>query len=117
MPPLSLSSTNINNDSLLSDAVLTKADIFLKYLINPHNSTNKNHHHHHHHINRQEHLNAVMIYLEFNLARGHLKNISYSLNWILENHQLTYDFRHLIQKIDTVSEDCVRKTGKFKLFK
>ena len=98
MPPLSLSAAN-NNDSFLSEALLAKVDVFLKSLINfPHH-------------NKQECSHAVMIYLEFNLARGYLKNILYSLNWILENSQLIYDFRELIPKLDTVSENCVRKTG------
>jgi hypothetical protein len=101
MPPLSLSS---NNDSILSDAVLSKADVFLKNLINNYPSQQAT-------VNKQQYSNAVMIYLEFNLARGHLKNILFSLNWIIENHQLNFDFRHLIQKIDSVSEDCVRKTA------
>ena len=102
MPPLSLSIAN-NNDSFLSEAVLAKADVFLKNLINfPHH-------------NKQDSAQAVMVYLEFNLARGYLKNILYSLNWILENSQLSYDFRELIPKLDTVSEESVRKTGMLKL--
>lgn len=100
MPPLSLSVAN-NTDSFLSEAVLSKADSFFKTLINfPHH-------------NKQDCSNAVMIYLEFNLARGYLKNILFSLNWILENYQLNYEFRELIPKIDNVSEECVRKTGNF----
>lgn len=74
MPPLSLTNEN-NNKSFLSDPVLIKVDSFLKQLINYPNHT------------RQECSQAIIIYLAFNLARGHLKNILYSLNWILGNYR------------------------------
>jgi hypothetical protein len=66
MPPLSLSS---KNDSILSDAVLSKADIFLKNLIYNYPSQQPT-------VNKQQYSHAVMIYLEFNLASGHFKKFS-----------------------------------------
>lgn len=68
--PLSLAP--FNNHKLMTTPVLIKVNDFLRQLIDfPIN------------LNKQDLAQVILLYLQFNLARGHLTEILYALNWIL----------------------------------
>ena len=62
--------------------------------------------------NLEEKTEAILVYLTFNLARGHLKSILDSIFIILENYELDYEYLNIISKIEEASTASLRKTGK-----
>ncbi len=88
MPPLSI----LREKVFLSESVLEKAGQFFKSFIELEAASSS------------EKADAILVYLEFNLARGHLKSILNSLSIILENSGLEYNFAEIIKRIDNASK-------------
>ena len=87
MPPLSI----LHEKHFLSANLLDKVDSFFKtFLSLPTITSNQK-------------ANAILIYLEFNLARGHLKSIVNSLSTLLDNIDLEYNFMDLKTRIQGAS--------------
>lgn len=87
MPPLSI----LHEKHFLTPNLLEKADTFFKtFLALPT-------------ITPSQKSEAILIYLEFNLARGHLKSIINSLSTLLANIHLDYDFKDLKTRIQDAS--------------
>lgn len=95
MPPLSI----LLDQTLLSANVLDKADTFFKNFLSlsTANDTDKS--------------EAILIYLQFNLARGHLKSILNALLIILNNFNLNYNSLGTIIKIEVASKSIYQEVS------
>ncbi len=88
MPPLSI----LHEKFFLSGSILEKASQFFKSFIDLESASS------------DEKAASILVCLEFNLARSHLKSILNSLSIILENSNLEYSFTEVIEKIDSASK-------------
>lgn len=95
MPPLSI----LLDQTLLSASVLDKADKFFKNFLSL--ST----------ANEADKSEAILIYLEFNLARGHLKSILNALLIILNNFSLDYNSLGTIIKIESAAKSIYQEVS------
>ncbi len=106
LKPLSLCGSNLlisksNSNFILSNSNnLVKIDEFLKSFVQ--SPTFK------------DNTDGLAIYLKFNMARGHLKNILFALKMIVENatdSKVVYSLANILADLDEISEKCFRKTS------
>ena len=89
MPPLSIL---LDVASPLSGNVLDKADTFFQNLLSLDTA------------NDSDKAEAILIYLEFSLARGHLKSTLNALSVILDNFNLSYNSSATLVNLQVASK-------------